>query len=468
MVFTPLLASTATGTLEFRSISEPIRYTCPHIHFQRGKCQTIDPANKSITVRAERPWAPNSTSAAADQGVDLPSPPDSLEMEIEYDALVIAVGARNTTFGVKGVAEHALFLKELSDARAIRRTIIRNFERASFIATSDEDRKRLLSFVVVGGGPTGIEFAAELHDLIKEDLSWQYPDIVAQASIKVVERGDVLGAFDEGLRKYCRTRFARQGIQIVRETVGEVQPGALLIEGGAKIPFGMLVWSTGIAPRQLIASRLGGEFRRDGWGHLVVDQYLRAERPPDHAATQAVEDGCAKLATAPASNASTIPSSAADSTSSPPFPEAALRAALRSDEVLSGIFALGDCAAVEGKRLAATAQVAEQQGTWLAREMNRRPAWAIGADTVWQPSEGFAYKHQGSLAYVGSWTSVSDFTGADAKSFEAVKGSTLRGWASWLVWRSAYLTKLGTWRNRLQVPSDWLRTFLWGRDTSLF
>jgi NADH:ubiquinone reductase (non-electrogenic) len=449
MVFTPLLASTATGTLEFRSISEPVRYTCPHIQFQRGKCQTIDPASKTLTVRAERPWAPSSAAAAADQGVDLPNPPESLEMEIEYDALAIAVGARNTTFGVQGVAEHALFLKELSDARAIRRTIIRNFEQASFVGTSEEDRKRLLSFVIVGGGPTGIEFAAELHDLIKEDLSWQYPDIVAQASIKVVERGDVLGAFDEGLRNYCRTRFARQGIAIVRASVSEVRSGELVIEEGAAIPFGMLVWSTGIAPRQLVASRVGEEFRRDGWGHLVVDQFLRAETPP------------AELQAPPADE---TPAEHAEA----PFPEAALGAALRSNEVLPGIFALGDCAAVEGKRLAATAQVAEQQGAWLAAEMNKRPTWATGQDDSWLPVEGFAYEHKGSLAYVGSWTSVSDFTAADAKAFEAVKGSTIQGWVSWLVWRSAYLTKLGTWRNRLQVPCDWLRTFLWGRDTSLF
>mmetsp|Transcript_4966 Transcript_4966/g.21282 ORF Transcript_4966/g.21282 Transcript_4966/m.21282 type:complete len:519 (-) Transcript_4966:150-1706(-) len=447
MIFTPLLASTATGTLEFRSIAEPLRYTCPHVKFQRGKAQSLDPDNKRIRVRAERPGAPDSAAAAADQGVDLPEPPESLELDIDYDALVIAVGARNTTFGVSGVAEHALFLKELSDARAIRRTIIRNFEMASFAGTSEEDRERLLSFVIVGGGPTGVEFAAELHDLIRQDLSWQYPELVAQVTIRLIERGDVLGAFDQGLRDYCRTRFARQGIQIVRAQVTEVRSGELELESGRTLKFGMLVWSTGIAPRRLVSERIGPEFRKDGWGHIVVDSYLRAEKHSDHIVKLATPD---------------------EDHQSAPDPDSAAAAALRSKETLSGVFAIGDCAAVEGRRLAATAQVAEQQGFWLAGAMNKNPEWAIGAGKDWLPGDGFEFQHKGSLAYVGSFTSVSDFTKVDAKAMEAVKGTTIRGWASFAVWRSAYLTKLGTWRNRLLVPTDWMRTFIWGRDTSLF
>jgi len=460
MIFTPLLASASVGTLEFRSIAEPVRYTCPHAKFQRGKAQTIDTAAKTVRVRAERPGAPDSAAAAADQGVDLPEPPDSVELDVEYDALVVAVGARNTTFGVKGVAEHALFLKELSDARAIRRTILRNFEMASFAGTSPEDRDRLLSFVVVGGGPTGVEFSAELHDLIREDLSWQYPEQAARATIHLVERGDVLGAFDEGLRAYCRTRFARQGIRIVKGQVTEVSQGRLDLEDGTQMQFGMLVWSTGVAPRRLVSTRAGPEFRRDGWGHLVVDGAMRAERDMPELSEEAEAEaagagGVGEREGGPAA----VP---------PPDPEAAALASVRSKEVIPGVFAIGDCAAVEGMRLAATAQVAEQQGRWLADSMNKNPRWATGEDTEWMPGHGFRYQHKGSLAYVGSWTSVSDFSKVGDAAADVVNGKTLQGVASWIVWRSAYMSMLGTWRNRLQVPVDWFRTSVWGRDTSLF
>jgi NADH:ubiquinone reductase (non-electrogenic) len=428
MVFTPLLASTACGTIELRSIAEPIRYGRPHLSFQRGKAQTIFPDDKIVRVRAERPLGGDVPGAVFDHGADLPEPPESVELDIDYDALIIAVGARNNTFNIEGVATHAQFLKELSDARAIRRTIIRNFETASFAATTAEQRASLLSFVVVGGGPTGVEFAAELHDFIEEDLAPQYPNLAGYSSIKIIEGRSLLGAFEQGLRDYCKQRFSRQNIGVVQANVAKVEKNVLTLSDGAKVPFGLCVWSTGIAPRRLVSERLGKEsFRTDEWGHLVVDGCLRVERP-----------------NSPLSEVDT--------------------AHVRAPEVVPGVFAIGDCTAVEGERLAATAQVAEQQGAYLAQQMNLNPSWAVGESTAASPSP-FRYRHQGSLAYVGGFTGVSDFTQVNSNAF---KGKTVRGFASFVVWRSAYLTKLGSWRNRLQVPIDWFRTFFWGRDTSLF
>jgi NADH:ubiquinone reductase (non-electrogenic) len=81
------------------------------------------------------------------------------EFEIEYDTLVVAVGEQPATFGVPGVAEHAFFMKEITDAVKLRRRTQEVFELAALPGTSEEERKRLLQFVVVGGGPTGVEFA---------------------------------------------------------------------------------------------------------------------------------------------------------------------------------------------------------------------------------------------------------------------------------------------------------------------
>lgn len=88
---------------------------------------------------------------------------------LPYDKLIIGVGSKTNTHGVKGL-EYCDFLKTIDDARAIRKRAIGNFEKAVLPTTTDEERKRLLSFVICGGGPTGIEFAAEIYDMLNEDL----------------------------------------------------------------------------------------------------------------------------------------------------------------------------------------------------------------------------------------------------------------------------------------------------------
>jgi NADH dehydrogenase len=100
---------------------------------------------------------------------------DPLDATLRYDALVIAVGANVGFFGVPGAEAHALPLKELRDARAVRQRLLRNIEDASLPGLAAEERARLASVVVVGGGPTGCELAAELHDLMHDDLARLYP-----------------------------------------------------------------------------------------------------------------------------------------------------------------------------------------------------------------------------------------------------------------------------------------------------
>jgi len=138
-LFTPLLPSTTVGTIEFRSIIEPIRVARKGITFHQALCESIDFDSKTLHLRGAFRNTP---------------------FDLDYDLLVIGVGANSATFNIPGVEDHALFLKELPDARAIRQKIIENFERASQPRRSVERKKQLLHFVVVGGGPSGVEFAA--------------------------------------------------------------------------------------------------------------------------------------------------------------------------------------------------------------------------------------------------------------------------------------------------------------------
>lgn len=106
--------------------------------------------------------------------------------------------------GVKGL-EHCNFLKSINDAREIKKRVLENLEVACLPTTSDAERRRLLSFVVCGGGPTGVEFAAELCDMLNEDLSRSFPKLLRnEISVHLIQsRGHILNTYDEALSTYA-------------------------------------------------------------------------------------------------------------------------------------------------------------------------------------------------------------------------------------------------------------------------
>lgn len=149
-LFTPLLPSATVGTLELRSLIESVRKIGARInaHFLEGKAIDVDLENKFLEV------------SGCNEGENFYVP---------YDKLIVAVGATSMTLGVQGI-NNTMQLKTIRDAMDIRRKVTGNVEKACLPTTSPEDRKKLLSFVICGGGPTGVEFAAEMSDWINEDL----------------------------------------------------------------------------------------------------------------------------------------------------------------------------------------------------------------------------------------------------------------------------------------------------------
>jgi NADH dehydrogenase FAD-containing subunit len=182
--------------------------------------------------------------------------------DLTYDKLVVSVGCYSQTFKTPGVREHAHFLKDVGDARKIRNRLLACFEGAALPTTSDEMRRQLLNFAVVGGGPTGIEFSAELHDLINEDMRKIYPELIPFHKITVYDVAEkVLPMFDEKLANYAMKKFKREGIDIkTSHHVEELRPGApaersasqdsndyhlytLKVKEEGEIGVGMCVWS---------------------------------------------------------------------------------------------------------------------------------------------------------------------------------------------------------------------------------
>lgn len=371
-LFTPLLPSTTVGTIEFRSIIEPIRHARKDIRFYHAYARALDTARQRVLGKGAA---------------------DGREFEVAYDVLVIAVGAVSNTFNVPGVADHALFLKELHDARELRQRIIQCFERANLPGIPAEERRRLLHFVVCGGGPTGIEFAAELFDFLVEDLATSYQQLVPEARITIVEAmKEILNSFDEKLRIYATTLFRRQRISVLTESpVVRVDEHSLYLKDGSKLPYGLLLWSTGNGPTPFVNAL---DLPKDAHSRVIVDSYFRVKGHEN-------------------------------------------------------IYALGDCSIVEGTEYPATSQVAQQQGKYLARSLTRHSRG--------QPVEPFTYKHLGMLAYVGSNRALADLA--------HYKG---RGWTTWLFWRSAYLSRIVSVKNKVLVMFDWIKAQVFGRDISQF
>ena len=286
------MAQASVGTLEFRCVSEPIRtLRSRNFRYVKASASALDTAAQRVRC-------------CDDNGH---------ESEIAYDTLIIATGAQGATFGVPGVAEHAHQLRTLADARRIREHVLESLERAS--TESDErERARLLHFVCVGGGPTAIEYASELSDLLRQDAASIFPELARHWRITVLEAGDeILGSFDRSLSQYARRLFGKRGISVrTRAKVVAVNADSVDVDiDGARerLACDVKVWSTGVTATAFTRS-LG--FQTADRDRIAVDEHLRV---------------------------------------------------LGVDNV----YAIGDCS---GTHLPATAQAANQEGKYLAKVLN--------------------------------------------------------------------------------------------------
>ena len=225
------------GTLEHRCITESIRSIHPGVDYHQSWCTHINVKESSLRLK----------SAITENC-----------FKLYYDRLVIACGAQVNTFGIAGVEAHALFLKDTTDARRIRSRVLSCFEKAAHLNLNDPVLSRLLHFVIVGGGPTGVEFSAELHDFIADDLRKYFPSLVSLVRITIYDVATrILGGFDQRLAEYARDRFNRERIEIRTGTkVMAVHPEGISVQatdgrGEEFIECGLVVWATGLAPTPL-------------------------------------------------------------------------------------------------------------------------------------------------------------------------------------------------------------------------
>lgn len=444
-LFTPMLAGASVGTVEYRSITEPIRAINGKINYLEATANEIDPVNKKVVCQ-------NIVCEGTSCTID--------DFEVEFDRLVVGVGAQTNTFGIPGVRENCCFLKQVDDARRIRNGIVNCFERANIPTLTEEEKRSTLTFAVIGAGPTGVEFASELRDFIEQDGPKYYPNLLPYVSIKVIEASDtVLAPFDKSLQeeaiaqllkpsktlndsrvaRYLNDDFKLTEL-LLESGVKEVSETKIYLNNGEEIPYGLSVWAAGNGPLpitlQLVDALSDSEEQSDAQqvarGRLAIDSWCRV---------------------------------------------------LGSD---GSIMSLGDCACNILNQLPATAQVASQQGEYLARLLSKgdfqvkdkrsgklKPvmrkkeestladhisSFAMLSDTIAAP---FQFLNLGILAYTGSGTALSQIQVTPNNESGRIKG---KGKVGYGLWRSVYLSKQVSMRNRSLVLTDWLKTQIFGRD----
>jgi NADH:ubiquinone reductase (H+-translocating) len=270
------------------------------------------------------------------------------ERDYPYDYLVLAPGSRTTYFGTPGAEENAMDVKGLRDALRIRSHVVDCFEEAEHLDGQAPDD--LLTFVVVGGGPTGVEAAADMHDLMFDVLEDDYPNVeFDRVRVVLVNAGDqILKGLDSSLVNAARRRLAAQRIEVINDArVEEVRPDAVVISSGRTIPTRTTVWAAGIEPPPVVGNL---DVQKDHRGRILIDQYLRVKGRPR-------------------------------------------------------VYAVGDCTSIQydGPPVPALAQAAEQEG--------KRAAANLVAENKNQSPVAFRYRSVGQLVDLGEGSALVDILG---------------------------------------------------------
>ena len=216
--FSPLLYQVATGGLPEDDIAYPVRAAIPGVDFHRGEVVRIDPLAKNLRL--------------ADATV------------IQWDELVLATGSTGATFGVAGVAENALQMKTIQEARDIRRRLLLTYEEVDI----GQKPKEALRVVVVGGGPTGVEVTGAVAEL-QRSKKHEFPRVAEFGHVTLVEAGSrLLPSFTEKSSAHAKSELEELGaVVLVDAAVDRMYESDVHLKSGEVLPAGTMIWAAGVA-----------------------------------------------------------------------------------------------------------------------------------------------------------------------------------------------------------------------------
>lgn len=399
-LFTPLLHEVATGGLSPRTVAEPLRevFAKTGIRFIQANVETINTSTQKIYLK-------NNIG----------------NCQITYDQLIISTGAETNHYGVEGAEKYTMPLKSLNDAYLIRNKIIDLFEQA-VLESDPKRRKELLSFVVVGGGATGVEVTAELSEFIQGMVERYYRDTRGsdkdgsrpdnksrchpeEPTVTLIHTGkELLEQFSPSLRKSAEKRLEKNGVVLkLGSTVASVAKDSLQLADGSVIQTSMIIWAAGVKP--IIPNFEGFSPTLAGGGRLAVDEYFRL---------------------------------------------------LKQEK----IFALGDVAAYIDSHSAA---IPEDPRAKPARPLpmlaqvavgqSRTVAYNVLAALSNKPLKRFHYHPKGSMVSVGQWFAIGE-----------IYSLNIAGRFTWWLWRTVYLFKFSSWPKRIQIVFEWTLAMFYPRD----
>jgi NADH dehydrogenase len=329
--FWPMVPGIVSSDIDARNVAQPLRRALitAGASFRRAEGKKLDLERKVVV---------------ADGGIEFP-----------YDHVVISLGGLPNFFGIPGVEEHSLTMRGVEDAERIRNRVIERFEEVSLIRGEVPESK--LTFVVIGGGATGVEVASEIHTLVHENLAPDYPNIDPhRVRIILLEALPyILPELDPALRKAARARMVNQRIEVRTNAMAEeITEDCVRLKGGNNISTENVIWTAGNRPNLGIEAEGLPVDKRTG---IKADEYLRVEG-------------------------------------------------------YQNIWAIGDCASVrdirereDGKLVPPTAQAAVQQGHVVAKNVLKT---IDGRD---DELESFEYRPLGQLVELGSHFAVNEVMG---------------------------------------------------------
>ena len=263
--FWPMVPGIVSSDIDARNVAQPLRRALilAGASFRRARVTSIDPDRKVVQADGD--------------------------LEFPYDQLIISLGGQPNFFGIPGVEEHSLTMRGVEDAERVRNRVIERFEEVSLIRDDVPESK--LTFVVIGGGATGVEVASEIHTLVHEHLAPDYPNIDPyRVRIYLLEAlPNILPELDPALRRAARIRLLNERIEVLTGAMAEEITGeAVKLKGGKQIDTENVIWTAGNRPNQAVQD-LGLPY--DPRTGIKVDLTLKVE---DHDDIWAIGD-CAAI-----------------------------------------------------------------------------------------------------------------------------------------------------------------------------
>jgi NADH dehydrogenase len=254
--FWPLLYQVATAGIESEAIAYPVRAIfrrSRNVTFRMAEVESVDLERRVVRT---------------DEGA------------FQYDYLIVAAGSANNYFGKDELAQETFSLKDIDDAERLRNHILLQYERAT--NEDDPEKKRaLMTAIIIGGGPTGVELAGAFAELIRQVLRQDYPSLdVSQARIVLVEATDrILATFPEGLQRDAKRKLEELGVEVrLNSPVESVHDGVVTFRGGETAQAHTVVWSAGVRAAPL-ADAIGAPQAKGG--RVAIEETLNLKEHPE-------------------------------------------------------------------------------------------------------------------------------------------------------------------------------------------